>query len=242
MADPDPYAADAARSENAGSTPLDALGVIASQDVMITPTLRHAEFFTVRGLLTILWHEPPDVEPTQPRTAIVACGGAMGGLLGPAQGLYQRLGETWSARGVPVLRVDYRKPNDMDSCCVDVAAAVQLAVVGGGAEHVVLMGHSFGGAVAVRVAVGLTEMVAGVVTFATQSAGCEIAGGLLGRPFLLFHGDRDEILPLESSEVVRAIAGTGELIVCVGDGHLLAQSGDLLMAELESWLPDVLDL
>ena len=35
-----------------GSTPLDALGVIGSQDVMITPRLRHAEFFTMRGLLT----------------------------------------------------------------------------------------------------------------------------------------------------------------------------------------------
>jgi hypothetical protein len=146
----------------------------------------------MRGLLTLLWHEP-DPTATAPATpaAIIACGGAMGGLLGPAEGLYQRLGETWSARGVPVLRVDYRRPNDLDSCCVDVAAAVQLAVVGGGAERVVVMGHSFGGAVAVRVGVGLAEMVAGVVTFATQSAGCELAGGLAGRPLLLFHGNRD---------------------------------------------------
>ena len=35
----------------------------------------------------------------------------------------------------------------------------------------------------------------GVVTFATQSAGCEAAGALAGRPLLLFHGDRDELLP-----------------------------------------------
>ena len=38
------------------------------------------------------------------------------------------------------------------------------------------MGHSFGGAVAVAVGVGLPEHIAGVVTFATQSAGCEGAG------------------------------------------------------------------
>jgi predicted alpha/beta hydrolase family esterase len=228
-----------------GSSPLDALGVIASQDVMITPMLRHAEFFTMRGLLTILWHEPDQATdavtagvPSVP-AAIVACGGAMGGLLGPAEGLYQRLGETWAARGVPVLRVDFRRPNDMDSCCIDVAAAVQLAVVGGGAERVVVMGHSFGGAVAVRVGVGLSEMVAGVVTFATQSAGCEIAAGLAGRPFLLFHGDRDEILPLQSSQLVRAIAGTGELVVCQGDGHLLAHSGPQMMGRLDTWLTEV---
>jgi predicted esterase len=231
------------RQGRSGSTPLDALGVIGSQDVMITPTLRHAEFFTMRGLLTLLWHEPSEgtKTPAVP-AAIVACGGAMGGLLGPAEGLYQRLGVRWAARGVPMLRVSYRKPNDMDRCCVDVAAAVQLAVVAGGAQRVVLMGHSFGGAVAVRVGVGLSETVAGVVTFATQSAGCEIAGGLAGKPLLLFHGDLDEILPLQSSEVVQAIAGAGELVVCEGDGHLLAKSADLMMSKLEEWLPETLGL
>lgn len=231
---------DAADHPAPGSTPLDSLGVIGSLDVMITPTLRHAEFFTMRGLMTLLWHEPDEaVTPAVP-AAIVACGGAMGGLLGPADGLYHHLGETWAARGVATLRVDYRKPNDLDACCVDVAAAVQLAVVGGGAERVVLMGHSFGGAVAVRVAVGLPEMVAGVVTFATQSAGCEVAGGLAGRPLLMFHGDRDEILPLQSSQMLQAIAGSGELVVCEGDGHLLLKSAALMKARLAVWLPKVL--
>jgi len=174
--------------------------------------------------------------------AIVACGGAMGGLLGPTDGLYHRLGESWSARGVPVLRVSYRRPNDLDACCVDVAAAVQLAVVGGGAERVVLMGHSFGGAVAVRVAVGLAEMVSGVVTFATQSAGCEVAGGIGARPLLLFHGDRDEILPMQASEVVAAIAGTGEVVICPGDGHLLLKSAAIIDERLADWLPAALGL
>ena len=222
-------------------TSLDALGVIASQDVMITSMLRHAEFFTMRGLLTLLWHEP-DAEVAVLPAAIVACGGAMGGLLGPADGLYHQLGETWAARGVPVLRVSYRRPNDLDACCIDVAAAVQLAVTAGGAERVVLMGHSFGGAVAIRVAVGLAEMVSGVVTFATQSAGCEIAGGLAGRPLLMFHGDRDEILPMQSSEVVRAIAGAADLVICPNDGHLLARSGVLMTEHLEAWLPAALGL
>ncbi len=224
-----------------GSTPLDQLGVIASQDVMITPSLRHAEFFTMRGLLTVLWHEVPDGVDTS-TAAIVACGGAMGGLLGPADGLYHRLGERWAGRGVPVLRVSYRRPNDIDACCVDVAAAAQLAIVGGGAERVVLMGHSFGGAVAVRVGVGLAEMVSGVVTFATQSAGCEVAAGLGERPLLMFHGDRDEILPLQASEVLQALAGTGELVVCPGDGHLLAKSSALISEHLERWLPTALGL
>ena len=232
---------DGPRPDEAAGSPFEALGVMASQDVMVTPTLRHAELFTMRGLLTLLWHEVPEgVAPAG--TAIVACGGAMGGLLGPADGLYQRLGDRWSAAGVPVIRLSYRRPNDMDACCVDVAAAVQLAVMGGGAERVVVMGHSFGGAIAVRVAVALAETVSGVVTFATQSAGCEVAGGLQGRPLLLFHGDRDEILPIQASEVVRAIAGSGELVVCEGDGHLLAKSAGLLDLHLERWLPAVIGL
>ena len=235
MADQDGGGAASAR------TPLDALGVLATQDVMLTPTLRHVEMFTMRGLLTLLWHEPADDIVALP-VALVLCGGAMGGLLGPAEGLFHRLGLEWAARGVPVLRVSYRSPNDLDTCCVDVAAAVQLAVGGAGADRVVLMGHSFGGAVAIRVAVGLDAMVAGVVTFATQSAGCEIAAGLGGRPLLLFHGERDEILPIEASEIVQMIAGTGELVRLPGDGHLLAKSGEIMWERLEQWLPMVLQV
>lgn len=220
-------------------TPLDALQVLASSDAMLTPNLRHVEMYTRRGLLTLLWHEPvADVEMQQ--GALVLCGGAMGGLLGPGDALYHRLGETWSRRGVPVLRVSYRSPNDLDQCCVDVAAAVQLAIGGAGAEKVVLMGHSFGGAVAVRVGVGLNEMVAGVATFATQSAGCEVAGGLAATPLLLFHGENDELLPIEASEMVRTIAGTGELVRLPGDGHLLAKSDAIIWERLEEWLPPLL--
>lgn len=216
-------------------TPVDALGVIASQSAMVTDSLRHVELFTMRGLVTMLWHEVPDRATAG---AIVACGGAMGGLLGPADGLYQRIGEQWSSRGVPVVRVSYRRPNDLDACCLDVAAAVQM-VQQAGASRVVVMGHSFGGAVAVRVGVAMDE-VAGVVTFATQSAGCEIAAGLRGRPLLLFHGDADEILPAQSSEIVAAMAGHGEVVICPGDGHLLGKSKHLMMERLDEWISDVL--
>lgn len=227
---------DAAAGSEGATTPLEALQVMASSEVMLTPTLQHVEMYTMRGLLSLLWHVPPADAPRQPG-ALVLCGGAMGGLLGPGDALYHRLGLEWADRGVPVLRVSYRRPNDLDLCCIDVAAAAQLAIGGAGADRVVLMGHSFGGAVAVRVGVGLREMVAGVVTFATQSAGCEVAGGLQGLPFLLFHGERDEILPPEASEMVRTIAGCGELIRLPGDGHLLARSDAVIRERLEEWLP-----
>jgi predicted alpha/beta hydrolase family esterase len=222
---------------SAPTTPFDALQVIGTQQVALTPALRHIELYTMRGLLTLLWHDPPAEHSHA--AAMVLCGGAMGGLLGPAEGLYHRLGVEWAERGVAVVRVSYRRPNDLEACTIDVAAAVQL-LSGAGAERVVTMGHSFGGAPAIRVGVGLDPLVSGVVTFATQSAGCEAAAGLKGKPLLLFHGERDEILPIEASEVVRIMAGTGELVRLPGDGHLLAKSGDVMWERLEEWLPEVL--
>jgi pimeloyl-ACP methyl ester carboxylesterase len=226
----------AGESSAGGTTPLDALDVIASQDVMVTAQLRHLEIYTLHGLLTVLWHEPS--APSGPG-AVVMCGGAMGGLLGPAGGMYHHLGVELAEAGVPVIRVSYRRPNDLDACTLDAAASVQL-LVGTGAERVVVMGHSFGGAVAVRVGAAFSGIVSGVVTFSTQSAGCEGAAGLQGRPFLLFHGERDEILPVLASETVVAMAGCGDLVVLPNDGHLLAKSGPAMHERLWEWLPSAL--
>src|SRR5436190_15942744 len=206
------------------TAPLDLLDALAVQEIDLTSDVRHVEVFTMRGLLTILWHGPRDAEHI-----VVAGGGAMGGLLGPAGGLYQQLGEELARRGMGTLRVSYRQANDLDLCTIDMCAAVDLAARGG-AKDAVTMGHSFGGAIAVRAACALGEPVRGVVTFATQSAGCEQAGEMNGRPMLMFHGDRDELLPPQASEMVRYIAGTGELVLLPGEGHLLSGAGDVMLA------------
>jgi pimeloyl-ACP methyl ester carboxylesterase len=103
------------------------------------------------------------------------------------------------------------------------------------------MGHSFGGAVAVRVGAALPAVVAGVVTLATQSAGCEVAPHLAGRPLLLFHGDADELLPVAASETVRSLAGGGDLVVLAGTGHLLTGATARIRERLSWWVPAVLD-
>jgi len=216
-------------------TALGALRPLASTEVAVTPTFLHREVYTTRGLLTVLTHEPAR---DAGECAIVACGGAMGGVLGPGDALYHRLGERWSRRGVRFVRIGFREPNNLDLCAHDLACGVELAR-NAGAQHVVVMGHSFGGAVAIRTAVIMPVSVVGVVTFATQSAGCEVAGALAARPLLLFHGDRDELLPPESSHVVAAIAGHGEVVMLPGDGHLLAKSDDIIVERLDEWLAGV---
>jgi len=218
-------------------TALEALHPLASTEVEVTPTFRHREVYTRRGLLTLLTHEPPDGSARP--AAVVACGGALGGVLGPGHALYHRLGDRWAQRGVRFVRVGYREPNNLDLCAHDLACGVEVAR-DAGAERVVVMGHSFGGAVAVRCAVVMPASVVAVVTFATQSAGCEVAGALAGRPLLLFHGDRDELLPAEASHVVAAIAGHGEVVMLPGDGHLLGRSDDAITERLDEWLPSVL--
>jgi hypothetical protein len=227
-------------SDPSEPTALEALRPLASTEVAVTASLSHREVYTTRGLLTVFRHRPPEGVGAR-GAAIVACGGAMGGVLGPGHGLYQRLGERWAARGVEFVRIGYREPNNLDLCSHDLACGVELARESG-ASRVVVMGHSFGGAVAVRTAVIMPVSVAGVVTFATQSAGCEVAGALAGRPLLLFHGDRDELLPTEASQVVAAIAGHGDVEILPGDGHLLANSDDTIVERLDTWLPEVLDL
>jgi pimeloyl-ACP methyl ester carboxylesterase len=210
------------------------LEALARQEVVISPTLRHLEVFTLRGLLTVLWHGDPDAE-----AAVVLGGGAMGGLLGPADGLYHWLGDELAApgSGIGVLRVGWRRPNDLDLCTLDLLAAADLAARAG-AERFVTGGHSFGGAIAVRAGMAMGEWTRGVVTFATQSAGCEGAGALEA-PLLAFHGDRDELLPLQASEVVAELSGgEAEVVVCPGAGHLLSEAGAALRAQVPGWVRD----
>lgn len=217
-------------------TPLATLGLLAIQEVEIAPGIIHTEMYTRGGLLSLVWHGDREADQM-----LVTFGGAMGSLLGPAEGLYHDLGVALAERGIGTIRVGYRAPNDLQRCIHDVAAACQLAT-GQGAEKFVVMGHSFGGAVAVSVGAALPTLVSGVVTLSTQTAGCEHAPKLAGRPFLLVHGDKDEILPPTCSYMVRDLAGCGEVRLIEGASHLLRECKTELRELLLSWIPDALAL
>lgn len=208
------------------------LEALAREEVVINDDLRHLEIYTMLGLLTILWHGPIDAE-----RVVLMSGGGMGGLLGPAGGLYHDLGTRFAAQGIGTMRIGYRKPNDLVRCVHDVAAAADLASRAG-AERFVTVGHSFGGAVAVQAGMVLGQHCSGIVTLSTQSAGCEDAGMLSDDvPVLLLHGDRDEILPADTSRVVQMLVGHGEIEILPGAGHLLSESADHLRSRLGDWIP-----
>jgi len=214
------------------ATPLESLGSLAAVEVEITSTLRHIEVYTAEGLLSLFWHGPSNASDV-----VLACGGAMGGVLGPAAGIFHELGE-WLAvhHGIGMIRVGYRVPNDLSRCVHDLAAAADLAT-GSGAVRFVTMGHSFGGAPALNAGIAFGNHCAGVVGLATQSAGCERGDQLGQTPLLLLHGTEDRILPFQASQMVQMIVGRGELVLLEGAGHLLTEARAELDDRLRAWIP-----
>ena len=212
--------------------PFDNLGALAVENVEVKKGLRHFEIYTMHGLLSVLWHGDPKA-----KEVVMMMGGAMGGLLGPARGLYHHLGEDLAAKGIGTMRVGYRTPNALDACVFDVGAAADLANRNG-AERFVVVGHSFGGAVAINLAVGLRKRCVGVVTLATQSGDCQIVADLGDVPLLLLHGDKDEMLPPKASETVLEWArGKGELVILPGAGHMFREAEDDVRRRLAEWIP-----
>lgn len=234
-ADPESNAGPESDADPGGSSPLDQLDILAIQSVEIDADLEHLEIYTRHGLITLLWHGADSLGDV-----VICLGGAMGGLLGPDGGLFHQLGRLLPIKGIGVIRVSYRRPNDMSMCVHDALAAMELAARHG-ARRFIPMGHSFGGAVAVQAAAHLdAESVPGLVTFSTQSAGCEPIEGLTDRDLLYFHGTDDHILPFQASQMVQMLAGGGgELVLLEGADHGLRPKGAEILARLLEHVPAV---
>lgn len=162
--------------------------------------------------------------------ALLLVAGADGGFDGPAEALYPTLAEDAAALGIATLRVDFRLhrfPNDVDEGVHDVSAGLAW-LVAHGARQVVLVGHSFGGAVVIEATArdaGASRIVAGVVTLATQTAGAERVGLVAPRPILLIHGRADTRLSPVCSQLLYEMAGEPRSLVLIeGATHSLRQA------------------
>ncbi len=220
---------DAAESAPARS-PLELLGALAKTDAELDDTTRLVEIYTMEGLLQIWWFGLPGATDVA-----LLCGGAMGGMTGPGRALYPTLAKTLAAEGRAAMAVDYRTPGDLGRCLLDVCAATDLAMRNGG-ERFVILGHSFGGAVAIQAAGTFPGQTAGVITYATQSGGCEEAGRMGSVPLLLLHGERDSILGPENSMMVQALAGHGEVRTYPDTDHLMAEAADEIETLTIEWV------
>ena len=165
--------------------------------------------------------------------------GAGGGLGGPAGGLYPRLAEQLRPEGVTSLRLDYRHPGVLEESVLDTLMGV--AYLGTlGRTRVVLVGHSFGGAVVIAAGAATNEAV-GVAALSPQTYGAGAVGRLSPRPVIFIHGDADEVLPDTCSRDLYERAGEPkEALFYPGCGHGLDQCRDALDRDLLRWLRRVL--
>jgi hypothetical protein len=164
--------------------------------------------------------------------------GAGGGLGGPAGGLYTRLAAQLAPTGVASLRLDYRRPGALIPCVLDVLAGI--AYLGSrGRSRVVLVGHSFGGAVVITAGTA-SPAVIGVAALSSQTAGTAQVGDISPRPLLLMHGTADEVLPDACSRDLYQRAGEPRrLLLYENCRHGLDDCRDEIDHDLLAWIRGV---
>jgi alpha-beta hydrolase superfamily lysophospholipase len=184
---------------------------------------------TSRGSIPMILH--PAQEPGR---AVLCVSGASGGYDGPAA-LYARLGLDLPKLGVSIARMDYREPNEFGECVVDAMAALAF-LKGTGYSRAALIGHSFGGAVAINAGT-LSPQVSTVIAISSQLAGGHVVADLAPKPLLLIHGNADTILSHECSEMLFERAGEPKTLkLFPGAGHGLIEAGDEMTALVEDWI------
>ena len=190
---------------------------------------RKVTIVTTRGPIPVMLHAAPEKG-----RAALCVSGAIGGYDGPAM-LYPRLGLAMPREQISVARLNYRAPNEFGECLVDALAA--LTFLGGiGHERIALLGHSFGGAVAINAGT-LSPLVTTVIALSSQLAGAHVVGELAPKPLLLIHGDADTILSHESSQALYDRAGEPKTLkILPGVGHRLSEAADQVFDLVRDWL------
>jgi pimeloyl-ACP methyl ester carboxylesterase len=107
-------------------------------------------------------------------------------------------------------------------------------------QSVGLVGHSLGGAVVIKAAAALPNIVRTVVTLATQSNGAAESVSQLGQEgcsILLIHGTDDDVLwPICSSYVYNKASDPKHIIMFEGASHGLEEAAEDIYQTTYRWL------
>jgi hypothetical protein len=153
--------------------------------------------------------------------------------------MYARLAEAFQSQGITSLRLDYREPGVFPECVLDLLAGIAFCKATG-YDPVVLVGHSFGGAVVIA-AGAASSHVRGVVSLSPQTYGAHGAGLLSPRPLLVVHGKSDTRLPYSCALQIHQWAREPkELVLYDGAEHRLDECRVELEKLLEEWIPATL--
>lgn len=192
---------------------------------------RQVRLETPRGTVELRWYDAAGAT-----AAVAMVGGVGGGFDSPARGLYPRLSEDLRRRGVGALRVRFRNPVNLDEARFDLRAGIAF-IEQHGVERLGLVGHSFGGAVALQAAV-VEPAAKTVVTISTQGYGADAAAHLAADCSLLaIHGEADDVLDSALSEWVHSIAHEPKrLFLIPGGSHVLDESAERVYHEVSKWL------
>ena len=198
-------------------------------------------FRTNRGEIPAIIHRAPRHRAPSCELAIIWVGGARGGFGGPAGGMYARLAERFLNKGITSLRLSYRQPNVLPECVLDLLAGIAM-LKGTGHQPLVLVGHSFGGAVVVAAGVASSH-VQGVVCLSPQTHGAGMAGQLSPKALLVVHGKSDSRLPYSCGVQIHDWAQEPKkLVLYEGAEHRLEECKDELESLLLEWIPTTLTL
>jgi pimeloyl-ACP methyl ester carboxylesterase len=168
--------------------------------------------------------------------AVILVGGAGGGWDTPARGLYPTLCQEFAAEGISSLRLRFREPSDLGESVLDVLAGITF-FADSGDDAIGLIGHSFGGAVAIQAAAAM-PLVRAVAALAIQRRGADPAADLAPRcALLLAHGLGDEVLSPDCSRAVFRIAGEPKrLELFPGAKHGLDEVAGEVRALVREWM------
>lgn len=173
-----------------------------------------------------------------PRGVIWLCG-ALGGFDGPSFGIFKTLAERMVNDQFSSLRLHYRYPGDFEECVQDVLIGIDF-LKNRRINNLALVGHSFGGAVAIQAGT-MHRNVKAVIGLASQTYGAQQVAKLTPRPLLLIHGERDRNLSAECSRYIYLWAEEPkELHILRNNGHFLREAHEELLVWLRNWLIDKL--